>query len=68
LRAGADGHRRAAHRGRRGHGAALSRLSGDTGARVLLQAHRRSLLLLPCDDPGVLQDIDLPEQLPMPAR
>lgn len=52
----------------RGHGTALSRLSGDTGARVLLQAHRRSLLLLPCDDPGVLQDIDLPEHLATPAR
>jgi molybdenum cofactor cytidylyltransferase len=51
----------------RGHGAALSRLSGDAGARALLQAHAGSLLLLPCDDPGVLQDIDLPEQLPLPS-
>jgi len=51
----------------RDHGPALRRLRGDTGARVLLQAHRDSLLLLPCDDPGVLQDIDLPEQLPAPA-
>jgi hypothetical protein len=31
-------------------------------------AHQSSLLLLPCDDPGVLLDIDLPEHLPMPAR
>jgi molybdenum cofactor cytidylyltransferase len=52
----------------RGHGAALASLTGDTGARAVLQAHRDSLLLLPCDDPGVLQDIDLPEQLPILAR
>jgi molybdenum cofactor cytidylyltransferase len=51
----------------RGHRAALASLTGDTGARALLQAHPGSLLLLPCDDPGVLQDIDLPGHLPMPA-
>jgi len=52
----------------RGHGAALAALSGDSGARALLQAHQSKLVLLPCDDPGVLQDIDLPEHLPMPSR
>jgi molybdenum cofactor cytidylyltransferase len=52
----------------RGHGPALAALSGDSGARALLQAHPRSLILLSCDDPGVLQDIDLPEHLPMPSR
>ena len=52
----------------RGHGPALAALSGDSGARALLQAHQRSLVLLPCDDPGVVQDIDLPEHLPMPSR
>lgn len=52
----------------RGHGPALAALSGDAGARALLQAHPRSLILLPCDDPGVLRDIDLPEHLSMRAR
>lgn len=59
------------HDGRRGHpvafgrshGPALSGLSGDAGARALLQAHRQSLVLLSCSDPGVLQDIDLPGHL-----
>jgi len=54
--------------GRRGHGPALAALSGDSGARALLQAHQSSLALLACDDPEVLQDIDLPEHLPMPSR
>lgn len=52
----------------RGHRPALSELSGDTGARSLLQAHQRSLVLLSCNDPGVLQDIDLPEHLSIPSR
>jgi molybdenum cofactor cytidylyltransferase len=64
------------HAGRRGHpvafgrdhGAELSRLGGDRGARVLLQRYPQQLILLPCDDPGVLQDIDLPEHLPLPLR
>jgi len=47
----------------RGHGAALAGLSGDTGARALLQAQQSRLVLLSCDDPGVLRDIDLPEHL-----
>jgi molybdenum cofactor cytidylyltransferase len=47
----------------RGHGPALSKLSGDTGARALLLAHPDSQRLVPCDDPGVLQDIDLPAHL-----
>ena len=59
------------HDGRRGHpvafgrdhGATLTALNGDTGARALLQAHQSSLVLLACDDPGVLRDIDLPDQL-----
>jgi molybdenum cofactor cytidylyltransferase len=52
----------------RGHGPALAALSGDTGARTLLQTHQESLVLLTCDDPGVLRDIDLPEHLWMRFR
>jgi molybdenum cofactor cytidylyltransferase len=47
---------------------ALAALSGDTGARDILQAHQSSLVMLSCNDPGVLQDIDLPEHLSMPSR
>ena len=64
------------HGGRRGHpvafgrayGPTLGRLRGDTGARTLLHAHPDRLILLSCDDPGVLQDIDSPEQLAMSTR
>lgn len=53
-------------RGRRGHPvgfrscyfAELCQLSGDVGARDVLQRHRKSLLQLPVDDPGVVQDVD----------
>ncbi|WP_233234907.1 NTP transferase domain-containing protein [Bordetella sp. LUAb4] len=50
--------------GQRGHPVAfawdllpqLARLNGDTGARELLRRH--GVHLLPCDDPGVLRDVD----------
>ncbi|HXK57970.1 MAG TPA: NTP transferase domain-containing protein, partial [Gammaproteobacteria bacterium] len=59
------------YRGRRGHpvgfsadwGERLAALSGDAGARHLLASHRRELQLLPVADPGVLQDVDTPEEL-----
>lgn len=57
--------------GRRGHpvgfGAAyrdaLLKLDGDVGARGVVQAHADRLCLVPTDDPGVLCDIDRPEDL-----
>jgi molybdenum cofactor cytidylyltransferase len=57
--------------GRRGHpvafgkfyGPALSRLSGDRGARDLVERHRERLVLVPCRDPGVLRDIDYQAQM-----
>lgn len=60
-----------AYRGQRGHPvgfgrdwlAALQHLSGDTGARSLLLHYPECVQLLPCDDPGVLQDIDHPQDL-----
>ncbi|MGA7179582.1 MAG: nucleotidyltransferase family protein [Thiobacillaceae bacterium] len=57
--------------GQRGHpvafgktyGEALMQLTGDQGARDLLLRHAAQLIGVDCQDPGVLQDIDLPEQL-----
>jgi molybdenum cofactor cytidylyltransferase len=58
--------------GRRGHpvgfgrqlGASLSSLSGDVGARAILEQEKDRLELIPVDDPGVLLDIDTPGDLP----
>lgn len=60
------------YQGRRGHPVAFGRrfreellaLRGDTGARGLLNACAEQLHLLETDDPGVLQDVDLPADLP----
>ena len=68
------------YQGKRGHPVAFGRdyreqlleLNGDQGARSLLAAHAGNLVLLPCDDAGVLRDVDYPWQLAefegMPAR
>ncbi|MHB8797608.1 MAG: nucleotidyltransferase family protein [Thermoanaerobaculia bacterium] len=58
-------------RGRRGHpvgfGARLfddlTRLSGDEGARALLVRLKNQVVLLECDDAGVLRDVDTVEDL-----
>lgn len=58
------------HQGRRGHPVAFGRnyqeeltgLSGDTGARRLFEVHAAHVVLVPCDDEGVLLDIDFREQ------
>ena len=57
--------------GRRGHPVGfasnyredLLNLSGDQGARDLLQVNKHALKLIDCHDPGVLLDIDTPEDL-----
>lgn len=59
------------HQGRRGHpvgfgaahGAALSGLKGDVGARALLQVQASRLTLIEVDDAGVLADVDTPADL-----
>lgn len=59
------------HLGRRGHPVAfgvlalafLARLSGDLGARELMGELPGRKAQLACDDPGVLFDIDRPEDL-----
>ncbi|MFA5984036.1 MAG: nucleotidyltransferase family protein [Methylococcaceae bacterium] len=57
--------------GQRGHpvgfahvlGPELIALSGDEGAKAVLQRHLEQLQLIDCDDSGVLLDIDRPEDL-----
>jgi molybdenum cofactor cytidylyltransferase len=57
--------------GQRGHpvgfsqvlGEELAALSGDSGAKSVIQAHLQQLILLDGDDSGVLRDIDTPEDL-----
>jgi molybdenum cofactor cytidylyltransferase len=59
------------HQDRRGHpvafghayGRKLMKLAGDEGARHILAAHARHVVLLPAPDPGVLRDVDVREQL-----
>ena len=41
----------------------LGRLEGDAGGRKLTTLHRNAVCELSVDDPGVLQDIDTPEEL-----
>jgi len=57
--------------GQRGHpvgfsgvlGGELAALHGDTGAKALIQSHQEQLHLVDCNDPGVLWDIDRPDDL-----
>jgi molybdenum cofactor cytidylyltransferase len=42
---------------------ALLELTGDTGARALLQANSSALKLVELNDPGIIMDIDTPEKL-----
>ncbi len=59
------------HNGRRGHPVligrdllpALARLSGDAGARAILADLGDRMALVESDDPGVLFDVDRPEDL-----
>ncbi len=59
------------HRGERGNPVllgralfpAISRLSGDQGARKLLAAEAARVIEFAVDDPGILRDIDRPEAL-----
>jgi molybdenum cofactor cytidylyltransferase len=59
------------YQGQRGHPVAfgsayyrqLSTLSGDTGARTVLQAHAAAVLAIACDDANILRDIDTLEDL-----
>jgi molybdenum cofactor cytidylyltransferase len=60
-----------AYRGTRGHPvgfasrhyAALAALSGDTGAREIVAAHRGRVAVIEVDDAGILRDVDTPGDL-----
>ena len=60
-----------AFRGKRGHPvgfsamftAELLELKGDSGARALIDKHQAELELFECNDPGILMDIDMPQDL-----
>jgi molybdenum cofactor cytidylyltransferase len=63
-------------RSRRGHPVALSRIfyrdllacRGDEGAKQLIAANEKRLVKIPVGDPGVIRDIDRPEDLAPPLR
>lgn len=42
----------------------LAQAQGDQGGRDILQRHLSEVAWLPCDDPGIYQDIDRPTDLP----
>lgn len=48
--------------------AELANLSGDAGAKAVVQAHRQQLRSIECNDPGVIRDIDTPADLPSPRQ
>lgn len=41
----------------------LAALTGDQGGKAILDGHGQALVLCPVDDPGVIRDIDRPEDL-----
>lgn len=61
-------------RGYRGHPVGISakfrleleQLKGDQGAKKLVANHASELVKIPVGDPGVIRDIDKPEDLPPP--
>jgi molybdenum cofactor cytidylyltransferase len=63
-------------RARRGHPVGIGAkyrddllaLTGDEGAKALLSRHGADLLKIPVGDPGVIRDIDRPEDLAPPLR
>jgi molybdenum cofactor cytidylyltransferase len=63
-------------RARRGHPVGVSKifyeklllLRGDEGAKKLLAAHDDQLVKIPVGDPGVIRDIDTPDDLAPPLR
>ena len=59
------------YQGKRGHPVLFGRdfwpqlatLSGDAGAKPVLQQHPEAVRIVELDDPGVLQDVDTPADL-----
>jgi molybdenum cofactor cytidylyltransferase len=62
--------------GRRGHPVAFARtlepellqLTGDEGARAVLQRHASEIQFVDCDDAGILRDIDTRDDLASPQH
>lgn len=60
------------YRGRQGHPVLfdqayfkeIGKLTGDAGARSVIRAHSKDVIEIEVDDPGILQDIDRPRDLP----
>src|SRR6185436_14127765 len=48
------------------HFPAIAALTGDEGARSLLDAYASEICYVPVDDPGVTLDVDTPEALRQP--
>ena len=46
----------------------LIALQGDEGARRIIAAHEQALVKIPVGDPGVIRDIDTPDDLTPPIR
>jgi len=63
-------------RTRRGHPVGISgrffkdllECAGDEGAKKLLSAHEKEVVKVPVGDPGVIRDIDTPDDLTPPLR
>jgi len=59
------------HQGKRGHPVGLSarlraellEVKGDEGAREIVKRHASDCVLIECDDPGILRDIDSREDI-----
>lgn len=57
--------------GQRGHPVGIGKrfliellaLDGDAGARDIIATHKDEIKLIECDDPGILHDVDKPEDL-----
>jgi molybdenum cofactor cytidylyltransferase len=46
----------------------LAALDGDEGARAVISRHREGLVTIPVDDPGIVIDIDTPDDLEKARR
>jgi molybdenum cofactor cytidylyltransferase len=46
----------------------LAALDGDEGARAVISRHREGLVIIPVDDPGIVVDIDTPDDLEKARR
>ena len=43
--------------------AEIAELTGDAGAKPVIEEHQDKVIEVPVDDAGILQDVDVPEDL-----